>query len=218
VVLRYDIPLYIKQAYFDIWYSSLVIIVKYETLVCTAVGLQSHSYRRTITGNPGTLTATTHCNNTLRQRTATTHCNSILQHHTAFTLCNDTLQHTATTHCNTRQHTAPTRCNTLLQHTAIQPYDYKADIWALGVLIYHISALKGPFAGDNIYALGTYLYIDTCIHIYIYTWVRMYICIFMNTFMNIYIYVFVYMCIHIHTSKWRKNLVYVWGIHAYTYA
>ena len=35
-----------------------------------------------------------------------------------------------------------------------QPYDYKADIWALGVLMYHMSALKGPFSGDNIYALG----------------------------------------------------------------
>ena len=38
-----------------------------------------------------------------------------------------------------------------------QPYDYKADIWALGVLIYHLAALKAPFSGDNIYALGSLL-------------------------------------------------------------
>jgi NIMA (never in mitosis gene a)-related kinase len=38
-----------------------------------------------------------------------------------------------------------------------QPYDYKADIWALGVLIYTMASLKGPFSGDNIYALGLVL-------------------------------------------------------------
>jgi serine/threonine protein kinase len=42
-----------------------------------------------------------------------------------------------------------------------QAYDYKADIWALGVLIYHMSALKGPFSGDNIYALGYSILNDT---------------------------------------------------------
>ncbi|KAJ1473568.1 kinase-like domain-containing protein [Baffinella frigidus] len=35
-----------------------------------------------------------------------------------------------------------------------QPYDFKADVWALGVLMYNMAALRGPFLGDNIYALG----------------------------------------------------------------
>ena len=34
------------------------------------------------------------------------------------------------------------------------PYDFKADIWAIGVLACNMAALKGPFSGDNIYALG----------------------------------------------------------------
>ena len=40
-------------------------------------------------------------------------------------------------------------------------YDYKADVWALGVLAYHMAALKGPFCGDNIYALGYSILNDT---------------------------------------------------------
>eukprot|EP00960_Hanusia_phi_P037288 752844-Hanusia_phi.AAC.3 len=35
-----------------------------------------------------------------------------------------------------------------------QPYHFKADVWALGVLMYTMAALRGPFVGDNIYVLG----------------------------------------------------------------
>lgn len=35
-----------------------------------------------------------------------------------------------------------------------QPYDFKADVWACGVLLYTLCAQKGPFKGNNIYALG----------------------------------------------------------------
>ncbi|EGR33342.1 protein kinase domain protein [Ichthyophthirius multifiliis] len=35
-----------------------------------------------------------------------------------------------------------------------QPYDLKVDIWAIGVVLYHISALEPPFQGENLIALG----------------------------------------------------------------
>ena len=35
-----------------------------------------------------------------------------------------------------------------------QPYDFKADAWALGVLMYNLATLRGPFRGENIYSLG----------------------------------------------------------------
>ena len=35
-----------------------------------------------------------------------------------------------------------------------KPYDYKADIWSLGVVMYNVCALKPPFEGDNIMALA----------------------------------------------------------------
>eukprot|EP00284_Hemiselmis_tepida_P008788 CAMPEP_0174919742 /NCGR_PEP_ID=MMETSP1355-20121228/3834_1 /TAXON_ID=464990 /ORGANISM="Hemiselmis tepida, Strain CCMP443" /LENGTH=259 /DNA_ID=CAMNT_0016164985 /DNA_START=147 /DNA_END=923 /DNA_ORIENTATION=- len=35
-----------------------------------------------------------------------------------------------------------------------QPYDFKADVWAAGVLLYTLAAKTGPFKGSNIYALG----------------------------------------------------------------
>ena len=41
------------------------------------------------------------------------------------------------------------------------PYSFKADVWALGVLLYTMCALKGPFLGDNIYALGYSIIHDT---------------------------------------------------------
>jgi serine/threonine protein kinase len=35
-----------------------------------------------------------------------------------------------------------------------QRYDYKADVWALGCVMYNLAALKHPFHGDNIFSLG----------------------------------------------------------------
>ena len=34
------------------------------------------------------------------------------------------------------------------------PYDYKIDIWALGVVAYHLTNLQAPFRGDNLIELG----------------------------------------------------------------
>jgi NIMA (never in mitosis gene a)-related kinase len=33
-------------------------------------------------------------------------------------------------------------------------YDFKVDIWALGCVMYHLSALAPPFMADNLIALG----------------------------------------------------------------
>jgi len=30
------------------------------------------------------------------------------------------------------------------------PYDAKADVWAMGVIVYELVTLKKPFDGDNI--------------------------------------------------------------------
>ena len=30
------------------------------------------------------------------------------------------------------------------------PYDAKADVWAMGVIVYELATLKKPFDGDNI--------------------------------------------------------------------
>jgi len=35
-----------------------------------------------------------------------------------------------------------------------QPYDFKVDIWAVGCVLYHMSALDPPFTGDNLITLG----------------------------------------------------------------
>lgn len=35
-----------------------------------------------------------------------------------------------------------------------EKYDYKADIWGLGCVCYHLAALAHPFEGKNIISLG----------------------------------------------------------------
>jgi serine/threonine protein kinase len=35
-----------------------------------------------------------------------------------------------------------------------QPYTSKADVWSLGVTIYHLACLSLPFQGQNIIRLG----------------------------------------------------------------
>jgi len=34
-----------------------------------------------------------------------------------------------------------------------QPYDYKSDIWSLGVVLYEALALKTPFRAENMESL-----------------------------------------------------------------
>jgi NIMA (never in mitosis gene a)-related kinase len=34
------------------------------------------------------------------------------------------------------------------------PYDFKADIWAMGWVMYHLASFESPFNGDNLVALG----------------------------------------------------------------
>ena len=35
-----------------------------------------------------------------------------------------------------------------------QPYDYKADMWAVGCVLYQLAALQAPFKGENLLALN----------------------------------------------------------------
>jgi NIMA (never in mitosis gene a)-related kinase len=34
------------------------------------------------------------------------------------------------------------------------PYDFKADIWAMGCVLYHLASFESPFRGENLVALG----------------------------------------------------------------
>ena len=36
-----------------------------------------------------------------------------------------------------------------------KPYDYKIDIWAVGIIMYYLSTLKLPFLGENLSKLAT---------------------------------------------------------------
>ena len=36
-----------------------------------------------------------------------------------------------------------------------KPYDYKIDVWAVGVIMYYLSSLKLPFLGENLSKLAS---------------------------------------------------------------